>query len=428
MKSHHAHLNGISRLLAGQETAYVNPPHGIVACPDCGAVQALPAIDGSRGVLRCWRCRNVLERTAGRSIDAALACALAGWLLLFPANILPLLHVSIATVVVQSRMASGVIAVGQQGWPLVAAVVGLEVIVIPFLRFGLLTVVLATLRLGLRPQWLGPAFRWAEWLDEWAMPDVFLFGCIIGYARVAPYLPISIGAGGWSLISVALLTLITRASLEKRAVWRMIYAPETVVHPNMLGCSACDLAVSSATEGKRCPRCGLRLWKGRPHTVMRTTAFTLGALALYPIAYLYPMEKSVRINSLHPYSIMTGVVKLVHANLWFFAAIIFIASIGIPFLKLLVLSWLAWSAQKGRVRHAPLQTRLYRTIVGIGRWSHIDVFTVAVFLPLMHLSGFLSVIVGRALPAFLAVVVLTMLATDTFDPRILWPKRARDHE
>ncbi len=70
--------------------------------------------------------------------------------------------------------------------------------------------------------------------------------------------------------------------------------------------------------------------------------------------------------------------------------------------------------------HLRLKAAVYRVIRAIGRWSHIDVLTVAVFLPLMHLSGLLAVYVGRALPAFLAVVILTMLATEVFDPRVLW--------
>lgn len=409
----------LSALFTGVESAAMNPPTGVIGCPDCGAIQSLHS-PGGHGVIRCFRCNNVLERTAGRSLDGALACALATFMLLFPANILPLLHVVIASATVHSEISSGIIAIGHQGWPLVALVVGLEVVIFPFLRFGSLIVVLGILRGGAQPPWLGRLFRWSEQLDEWAMPDVFLIGSAIGYSRVAPFLPITVGTGGWCLISAALLTLVTRAALEKRAVWRRIRAPEATMTQNMIGCTGCDLAVYSHQKNAPCPRCGLRVSHVRPLALMRSLALAFAGLALYPLAYLYPMEKSDRINSLHPYSIMTGVLKLLHAHLWFFAAIIFIASVVIPLVKLLMLFWFAYSIHFRKLRHVLFQTRTYRAIVGLGRWSHIDVFTVAVFLPLMHLPGFLSVIVGRALPAFLAVVVLTMLATDTFDPRALW--------
>ncbi|QFX95822.1 paraquat-inducible protein A [Acidithiobacillus thiooxidans ATCC 19377] len=117
---------------------------------------------------------------------------------------------------------------------------------------------------------------------------------------------------------------------------------------------------------------------------------------------------------------MTGVMKLIDAHFLLFAAIIFVASILIPLLKLFSLSWFFISVHFHSVKRLKLKTETYRLIKTIGRWSHVDVFTVTVFLPLMHLSGLLAVYVGDALPAFLAVVVLTMIATEIFDPRALW--------
>lgn len=108
------------------------------------------------------------------------------------------------------------------------------------------------------------------------------------------------------------------------------------------------------------------------------------------------------------------------AHLWIFAVIIFSASVLIPLLKLFAFAWFGLSIQRRSRARLRLKTRLYRLIDTIGRWSHIDVFTVSVFLPLMHLSGLLAVLVGKALPAFLAVVVLTMLAASLFDPRAMW--------
>jgi paraquat-inducible protein A len=406
-------------LLEGTEDATVDPPHGVVACPQCATIQAMPSRAG-HGVIRCCTCDNALERTAGRSLDGALACSLTVFLLLFPANLLSLLNVTILSTYNRSVIASGVIGIGHQGWPLVAAIVGVEIVILPFFRFGLLTAVLGALRLGIRAPWIGPAFRWAEHLDQWSMPDVFLFGCIVGYSRVAPFLPIEIGPGGYCLIFAAILTLITRATLERQALWRMISPPPETIEPDMIGCVVCDLAMPGSMDGKRCPRCRARVWRVRPFATMESFALTAAGFAFYPIAYLYPMEYSDRINTLHGYSIMTGVIELLKANLWFFALVVFVASIVIPLMKLFALCWFALSIHHHSPNRLKLKTKLYRVINSIGRWSHIDVYTVAVFLPLMHLSGFLSVVVGRALPAFLAVVVITMFATDIFDPRELW--------
>ena len=406
-------------VLEGSEDATVDPPHGVVACPNCAKVQTLPRRNG-HGVIRCLRCDNALERTAGRSLDGALACSFATLLLLFPANLVSLLNVNILGSDNRSVIASGVLGIWDQGWPLVAIIVGLEIIVLPFFRFGLLTAVLATLRLGIRAPWIGPAFRWAEHLDEWSMPDVFLFGCIVGYSRVAPFLPIKIGAGGYCLIAAAILTLITRSALDRQALWRMIGQPPETIEPGMIGCVACELAMPASYNGGHCPRCHAKVWSVRPFATMESFALTAAGFVFYPVAYLYPMEYSVRLGNYEGYSIMTGVSKLMQANLYFFAIVVFVASIMIPLLKLVAMCWFAWSIHHHSNRRLKLKTKLYRVIDVIGRWSHIDVFTIAVFLPLMYLQGFLSVVVGRALPAFLAVVVITMFATRIFDPRELW--------
>jgi paraquat-inducible protein A len=405
--------------LIGAEDAAVDPPHGAVACPDCGTVQSLPHRSG-HGVIRCCTCEMALERTAGRSINAALACSAATFGLLFPANLLPLLNVTILQTLNRSVIASGVLGIYRQGWPLLATIVGLEIVVLPFFRFGLLTIVLAALRAGVRAPWIGPAFKWAEILDEWAMPDVFLFGCIVGYSRVAPFLPVDIGAGGWCLISAALLTLVTRATLERRAIWRMIGPVVEKPSPGMIGCIRCDFPVPASMNGKPCPRCHARIWRLRPYSVSRAFALTLAGLAFYPIAYIYPMEYSVRLNMYNGYSIMTGVMDLVKANLWFFAGVVFVASVLIPLLKLFALAWFTLSIHRRSNHRLKTKTKLYRIVSVIGRWSHIDVFTISVFLPLMNFAGLLSTVVGRAMPAFLAVVVLTMFATEVFDPRELW--------
>jgi paraquat-inducible protein A len=111
---------------------------------------------------------------------------------------------------------------------------------------------------------------------------------------------------------------------------------------------------------------------------------------------------------------------LLKAGFWPLAAVIFIASIFIPLAKLLGMTWLLWSAYHGSNSRLVFKTRLYRFIEAVGRWSNVDIFTIVIFLPLMQIAGLVSVSAGRGAPAFLAVVVLTMLAVRVFDPRLLW--------
>ena len=394
-------------------------PNAIIACSDCGTIQQLPPAR-SRHKLVCCRCDATLERVRSVTLDRTLALALATLLLLIPANLMTLLSLSIAGADRSSLLVSGVIDMAAQGWLPLAIVVGLQGIVLPFLRFGLLSAALATIRLDLRASWSGRAFRWAEQLDLWAMPDVFLIGAAVGYSRVAARLPITIGPGGWFLIGAAILAMLTRVSLDRRAIWRMIAAPPETAPDRAIGCAICDLPVPAAMAGSTCPRCDARLYRRRPSSLMRTAALVAAGYLLYPVANYFPMSVQIQLNDIRDHTIANGIGQLFGAGFWPLGLVIFCTSIAIPLLKLCGLTWLVWSARRPSRRGLVFRTRVYRVIVEIGRWSNVDIFTIAIFLPLMQFGSLLSVRVGTGAPAFLAVIVLTMLAVRFFDPRLMW--------
>ena len=390
-----------------------------IACPDCGTIQSLPPLQPKVRLI-CRRCDKVLERTAGRSLDAALALAVATFILWFPANLGTLLTIQVLGIERSSRLGSGVLSLFAEGWILLGLVVGLQGVVLPFLRFGLLSAALAGIKLRRQGLWTGIAFRWAQRLDLWSMPDVFLLGGIIGYSRIAALIPVHIGHGGQALIVAAMLTMLTRATLDSRSVWRAIPAPEGTEEGLHIACTECELVLPEEMEGQRCPRCWARLWRRKPFSVMRTTALIVACYPLYLVAMYFPMNVTVQLGTPQYQTIMYGVDRLVEAGFLPLAAIIFIASIMIPVTKLLVLSWLCWSVHHRSPKRLRKKTRAYRFVEEVGRWSNIDIFTIVIFLPIMQIGGFVSVHAGTAAPAFLAVIVLTMFAAKIFDPRLLW--------
>jgi paraquat-inducible protein A len=391
----------------------------LLACPDCGTTQQMPAMRG-RGRLLCCRCQNTLEHATGRGIDVPLACASATLLLLFPANLMPLLQVSFDGVSRVSRLAGGVGGMWGEGWYLLAIVVGLQGVILPFLRFGMLSAVLAAARARRTGLWTGRTFRWAEHLDRWAMPDVFLIGAVVGYSRVAAKLPMHVGPGGWCLVGAAGLSMLTRAAMDRRAVWDRIAAPSVASSASSLACTGCDLVLPYAREGQHCPRCQATLHRRRPFALIQASALVAAGYLLYPVANYFPMSIDIQLGQVKQHTIASGLERLVSAGLWPLAVLIFCASIAIPLLKLIGMTWLIVSARQGSRRRLLLKARLYRVIREIGRWSNIDVFTIAIFLPLMQFSGLVSVRAASGAPAFLAVIVLTMLAVHLFDPRLIW--------
>jgi paraquat-inducible protein A len=391
-----------------------------IGCPDCGALEEIPLL-GPRMQARCFVCDTTLERTGGRSIGAGLACALATFLLLLPANLAPLMTVGMLGTERDSVLGSGVVQMWRNGWVVMGGLMGLYGVVFPLVRFGLLSLCLGSVLLSLRPPGLGRMYRWAMWLDLWAMPDVFLIGVFIGYERVHQHLDARIGVGGFCFIAAALLTMLTRATLDRRRVWRAI-APERIAPPGeeSLACTACDYVMPLSCEGQPCPRCALTLRARKTDAVVRAAALSLAALLLYIPANLYPMTSAFEAGSDTHHRIIDGVRELYQAGLWPLAVIIFCTSIVIPGLKLVGMGWFLASVHFRSRRHLKLKTALYKLIDELGRWSNVDVFTLVVFVPLIQFDGLAS---ARAEPggtAFTLVLTLTLAASRLFDPRLMW--------
>jgi paraquat-inducible protein A len=398
-----------------------------IACSDCGTLQDLPRLPPAATAV-CPLCRNRLERTAGRSLIAALACASATFLLLFPSNLLPLMQVSMLGMTRGSGIFPGVADLWQRHWVIPSILVALFVMILPLVRFGLLSTVLALLRLGRRPAWLGRGFRWAMHLDQWAMPDVFLLGAAVGYSRVAAKLPVVVTPGGFCFIAAALMSMLTRASLDRRTVWRAIGAEGGSPSPDVdvVACGACELVLPAERQSTACPRCGLRVRARRPVSMIRTLALVIAGLLLYFPANLYPMSTDLQMGSHVSHRIIDGILDLFGAGLWPLGVLIFITSVAIPLLKLAGLSWFIFSVHRSSRSLLVFKTRLHRLIDEIGRWSNIDVFTIAVFVPMLQFDSLISADAAPGATAFMLVVVLTMIASQVFDPRLMWDAALED--
>lgn len=391
-----------------------------IGCPECGALVDVPPLT-VRTLARCRVCHYPLERRSGRSLNAALACAVTTFVLLLPANLAPLMTVEMLGTERSSVLSSGILAMWNSGWVILALLLGMFGIVLPFVRFGGLALVLGAVRLGWRFKGIGALFRWTLWLDIWAMPDVYLVGCFVGYARVTQNLTGTIGAGGYCFIVAALMSMLTRASLDRRTVWRAIAAEQKLTKDeSVLSCSVCDLVEPASHEGDPCPRCGRKLRSRKPDAIARASALSLAALVLTLPANLYPMTLSIQLGQDVPHRIVDGVYQLFHAGLWPLGILIFCTSIVIPVAKIVGMVWFIVSIKRRSRKHLRLKAHLYRWIDELGRWSNVDVFTIAAFIPLIRFAGLASSRPAMGATAFALVVFLTMAASRAFDPRMMW--------
>ena len=127
-------------------------------------------------------------------------------------------------------------------------------------------------------------------------------------------------------------------------------------------------------------------------------------------------------------TILGGVIELIHYGDVPVALVIFIASVMVPVGKLIAMYYLCWCVSKGRAVSARQRTVMYRITEQIGKWSMIDVFVVAILVALVHLSGLLVILPGAAAIAFCGVVIVTIIAAESFDPRVFWDQQEHTNE
>lgn len=210
----------------------------------------------------------------------------------------------------------------------------------------------------------------------------------------------------------------------------MSAAATTAVRAGLRLCLTCGLlsrAVSGSPSG--CPRCGAMLHRRKPASLIRAWTFLVAAMILYLPANVLPIMTMESIFGSQTDTIMSGVVFLWATGSWPLAIIVFVASIVVPLLKMLALLTLLIAVHRGVSAWRHDFARLYRLLEIVGRWSMLDIFVVAILVALVQLQLVATVTPGQGAAAFGAVVVLTMLATISFDPRFIWDgaRESDDH-
>lgn len=155
-------------------------------------------------------------------------------------------------------------------------------------------------------------------------------------------------------------------------------------------------------------------------SLQRTLALLITACVLYIPANLYPIMLTDQLGSTEPSTIMGGVILLIKLGSAPVAAVIFIFSVMVPSGKLMAMFYLVWTAHKGSNVSPQQRSLMYRITEFVGKWSMVDVFVVAILVALVHLGGLLVIRPGIAALAFAGVVIVTMVAAESFDSRLMW--------
>lgn len=200
--------------------------------------------------------------------------------------------------------------------------------------------------------------------------------------------------------------------------------PFTARNASQISCHSCHLLCrinfSKVGESLVCPRCGSTLHQRKPNSLKRTWALVLAAVIFYIPANLLPVTVVISFGKAQADTIMSGVIYFVATGMWPIALVIFVASILVPMLKLSILIFLLISVRRKSTWRPKDRTRLYRITEAVGRWSMVDIYVVTILVALVNLGNLATIKAGPGAGFFAAVVVITIFAAMSFDPRLIW--------
>ena len=413
----------------------------LIACHDCGCLYHKQPLDACERA-SCTRCKHELYRWhAGgpvRRAEILAALTLGALLVYLLAQFFPIVTLNMGGIRSSATLFESVLVLWDEQMQVVAVMVLLCAIVFPALELASLLYVATGLALRRRVRGFNLLLRLVQGARYWAMTEVLMIGILItvikmtSLARVEPH-P---GLFAFGALTV-LCALVMR--FEPKALWdlgdRVAPVPrhgtmsnDAVAHhpDSLIDCRACGLVnghpLHRTKDGAaHCRRCGSALYHRIPNSIGWTWVMLAAATLLYIPANLLPVMYTRSIGGgAEGDTIMSGVVLFWNTGSPGLAIIIFIASIAVPVSKLVALGWLNTTAQLCS-RSAPLaRTRAYRVVEFIGRWSMLDIFVVALTVSLVRFDALATITAGPGAIAFGCVVIVTMVASHQFDPRLIW--------
>jgi paraquat-inducible protein A len=418
--------------LAAAESAV---PAEFKECPGCGLLHVIPTLE--RGTTaRCVRCPTTLHQVSTHSLDHSIALTVAALVLLVIMCATTLMNVETAGIVHDAGVFSGPVELVHRGMAELAVVVVFVTVLAPLGRLIGTLYVLIRVREAAPPRHLSRVFRMVEQLRPWSMVEVFVFGVFVAYVKLGDVVKIGVEDGLFALLALTFVIIWADSGLDHQAVWDRLDQRNTTggVAPvgshmgppaGAVGCEVCGLVSVPRADDSHCLRCGAALHARKPDSISRTWALVIAAAVLYVPANYYPVLTVMQLGAGEPSTIIGGVQELLATRMYPLAALVFFASVAVPMMKLVGLSIMLIATQTGRSGWLRDRTRLYYAVRWIGRWSMIDIFMEALLGALVRFGTVITIEPGIGAVAFCGVVILTIFAAETFDPRLMWDTAAQ---
>jgi paraquat-inducible protein A len=405
----------------------------VVACRHCATLhERVPIEPGAMAT--CRRCGYVLFRNSIISADGWIAITTCALIVFAIANYFPIARLNIQGMSIQASLPGALYLTWQQGHEALAIMTGLFGFWLPLTQLFILLWALMAVRARRLPADFHYGMRLLRWVEPWSMVPVLMLGILVAIVKFAGLATIQPGPAIWAFAILAfLLTALSRLTAER--LWR--HAEDGGVVPNssidssvgslVASCESCGFvqSLASSAEPGVCQRCEARIHFRKPDSFARVWSLVIAAAIVYIPANVLPVMRVRTATSDGAHTILGGVLELWRLGSWDLALIVFVASVVVPMTKLLALivlmvkhHWRGSVVQRQR-------TRLYELVEFIGQWSMLDVFVVILMTAMANFPGISQVIAGPGAVSFGVVVILTMLATMSYDPRHGWDGRSK---
>jgi paraquat-inducible protein A len=403
----------------------IPPESPIKACLACGLIQSVepPVLHRHR---KCGRCGESMGSGLVH-LSLVFPALLAAVFLFIGALSLPLVHIDLEGQQSDGGMTTAADGFWHYDMASLAVFVVAFVLFAPLVRLLTLVFVIGSLMADRRPPFLARLYRLSDTMRPWSMLDVFLVGALVSMTKLRDLVHVDIVPGLWMLMGLIWCLAFADSLFDRRRLWDLVASPtlppDGTAPENMVACLHCgELHVGEAysAAGSLCRRCGAVLHRRKPDSVKITWALVLSGVILYVPANIFPVFTIVSFGHTNSSTILGGVRQLANGADWPLAIVIFVASIVVPLIKLVGLAWLLSCIHRPSRKLLLTNARIHRVIEVVGRWSATDVFVAGLLAGLVLLGNLATIEPGLGVLAFAAVVFLTMVATMTFDQRLLW--------
>lgn len=412
-----------------------------ISCTDCDLLVAkLAKREKSQ---RCPRCGKILVRRVKNSVTKALALAISGLLLYLPAMLLPLISLESFGLGDRANIFETVEKLFTGGYQFVAMMVALTAIVFPLLLLGsifLVSLQLFSQRVSTKTRKL---FRFYLHLEEWAMVEIYLLGVLITIIKLVDMGDVGFKTGFYTFFLLVLIAVGISSVIDREHFWDLlgkgfiaknkegytkihrVSGMVTAKEQGVISCHSCGLLAAVALAGTPCPRCEEKLHLRKTDSITRTWALVLTSTIFFIPANVLPIMQVDFLGSPEPSTVMDGIIYFFEHGSYAIGLIIFTASVLVPLFKIVGLAILLFAARSANPKQLRQKTKMYRFISFIGRWSMLDIFVIALLTALVDFGFFTTINAAPAATYFCMVVIFTMLAAISFDPRIMWDANNR---